>query len=67
MNASVFAWQVGAGLTVPVSDKVKVDLRYRYFATSDFSGDYHVNYFADEGSTAHISTDSVLLGVSVDL
>ena len=67
MNVSVFAWQAGAGLTVPVSNKVKVDLRYRYFATSDFSGDYGENYFANYASTAHVSTDSVLLGVSVDL
>ena len=67
LDASVFAWQLGAGLTAPVSDKIKIDLRYRYFATQDFTADYHSNYFANDSSTAHISTHSILLGLRVDI
>ena len=67
MDERVFAWQIGAGFTAPVSNNVKLDLRYRYFATADFTSDYHHNYFADESSTAHISTNSVLLGLRVDI
>ncbi len=34
-DQSKFAWQVGAGLGVKVSDQVVVDLGYRYFKTAD--------------------------------
>jgi opacity protein-like surface antigen len=67
LDASVFAWQVGVGLTAPVSDKVKIDLRYRHFSTADFTADYHTNFFANEASTTNVSTNSVLLGLRVDI
>jgi opacity protein-like surface antigen len=67
LDESVLAWQVGVGITAPVSDKIKIDLRYRHFSTGDFSASYHENYFAEYGSTAHVSTNSVLLGLRVDI
>ena len=32
---SVFAWQVGAGLSFKAANKVNIDVSYRYFATED--------------------------------
>jgi len=32
-SKSSFAYQLGAGITIPIGDNVKLDARYRYFAT----------------------------------
>ncbi|NTW99562.1 MAG: porin family protein [Geobacteraceae bacterium] len=67
------AWQLGAGIAVPVSGKIKLDLRYRYFATSDFTvpgvGSY---YYANisggsKDSRTNFSSQSVLLGLRVGI
>ncbi|NTW56474.1 MAG: porin family protein [Chlorobiaceae bacterium] len=67
------AWQLGAGVAVPVSRKIKIDLRYRYFATSDFTvpgvGSY---YYANitggsKDSKTNFSSHSVLLGLRVGI
>lgn len=34
-NDTVFAYQVGAGVGYAINEKVTLDLKYRYFATSD--------------------------------
>ncbi|WP_049752343.1 outer membrane protein [Pelodictyon luteolum] len=34
-NNSAFAYQLGAGIGIPVSDNVTIDIGYRYFATTD--------------------------------
>ena len=36
---TVFAYQVGAGVGYAVNDKVSLDVKYRYFATSDLEFD----------------------------
>jgi opacity protein-like surface antigen len=51
----VFAWQVGAGVGIKASDKVNVDLSYRYFATADIT--------LAEKATFEVATSNILLGV----
>jgi opacity protein-like surface antigen len=65
-HETTLAWQVGAGLAAPIADNVKLDLRYRYFATTDFTltGDDH-DPAIYTGNT-NISSHSVLLGLRVD-
>ncbi len=65
-HETTLAWQVGAGLAAPIADNVKLDLRYRYFATTDFTltGD-DIAPAIYTGNT-NISSHSVLLGLRVD-
>ncbi len=62
-HETTLAWQVGAGIAAPIADHVKLDLRYRYFATTDFT-------LADSGyfgaQNTNLSSHSVLLGLRVD-
>ncbi len=64
------AWQIGAGLAVPISDNVKLDLRYRYFSTTDITVSSE-SFFYDaadlEPVHANVSSHSVLLGLRVDI
>lgn len=63
------AWQIGAGLAVPIANSVKLDLRYRYFATTDFtvSSESWFSEVADDPVHTHVSSHSVLLGLRVDI
>jgi opacity protein-like surface antigen len=67
------AWQVGAGIAVPVTKNIKVDLRYRYFATSDFTlpGTGSAVYLSPSSGTedakTNYSSHSVLLGLRVGI
>ncbi len=36
-HATTLAYQLGAGIAIPLSKGVKLDARYRYFATTDFT------------------------------
>ena len=60
-HETTLAWQVGAGIAAPIAEHVKLDLRYRYFAPTDFC-------FSDIMGSAntHLSSHSVLLGLRVD-
>jgi len=71
-NASevALAYQLMAGLAVPVSDGIMVEAKYRYFATTDFT----VSNDDDEGLrnsdieyNGNISSHSALLGLRVML
>jgi len=53
---TVFAYQVGAGVGFAVNEKVSLDLKYRYFATSD--PDF-------EGTEAEYSSHNLYAGVRV--
>ena len=66
-HETTLAWQVGAGIAAPIADNVKLDLRYRYFATTDFTltGDGFDFVTMQTGNT-NISSHSVLLGLRVD-
>jgi|WetSurMetagenome_2_1015567.scaffolds.fasta_scaffold191576_2 opacity protein-like surface antigen len=65
------AWQAGAGLSFPVGNKVNLDLRYRYFATTPFSFDDHavgnIYHRFNENGRLDISRHSVLLGLRVNI
>ncbi|NTV99136.1 MAG: porin family protein [Chlorobiaceae bacterium] len=70
-DQTTLAWQVGAGVAIPVGDKVKLDLRYRYFATTDFEFDEYAmanvnENFYGEGRM-HVSSHSLLAGIRVNL
>ena len=56
---SVFAYQLGAGLAIPISHGVKLDARYRYFSTAEFS--------LNNGNQSRLSSNSVLLGLRFGL
>lgn len=59
VTETTLAYQVGAGLAIPVSDGVMIDARYRYFATTDFN----VVGVID----TNVSSHSALLGLRVSL
>lgn len=57
-NKTAFAYQVGAGVAVPVSDSVTIDAKYRHFGTTQISqNDYKFTP----------SSDAILLGVRVGI
>ena len=69
-DETTLAWQVGAGLAVPISDHVKLDLRYRYFATTDVTiSSESFFYYVNESDPikTNVSSHSVLLGLRVDI
>jgi opacity protein-like surface antigen len=56
VSETTLAWQVGAGVAVPIGGNVKLDARYRYFSLTDFSAlGYDING----------SSHNVLLGLRV--
>ena len=58
-HETAFAYQVGVGVAVPISPGVKLDARYRHFATADFR--------LDDGFDTHFASNSLLLGLRVAL
>ncbi len=65
-HATTLAYQVGAGLAFPVTHNIKLDLRYRYFATTDFS--YGNDWFGTAGKTditTNVVSHSALIGLRV--
>ncbi len=79
-HATTFAYQIGAGIAIPLSKGVKLDARYRYFATTNFTFtgpsetylDINTNghfdtIWSDPGRNTSVCSHSVLLGLRVDL
>lgn len=72
-HATTLAYQLGAGLAFPLSQNIKLDLRYRYFATTDFT---YTNDCVDASSSSNtpvasginsnIVSHSALLGLRVE-
>ncbi len=56
VSETTLAWQVGAGLAVPIGTNIALDARYRYFATTDFS---------IQGTNMNVASHNVLLGLRV--
>ena len=54
-HETAFAYQVGVGVTVPVTPDIKFDARCRYFSTADFR--------MDNGNMTHFSSTSLLIGL----
>ncbi len=72
-HETTLAWQVGAGISAPIADNVRLDLRYRYFATTDFTiSDYGSanwnppNPDGTNSANTNLSSHSVLLGLRVN-
>ncbi|TLU51661.1 MAG: porin family protein [Chlorobium sp.] len=58
-HETALAYQVGVGAAVPLSPGVKLDARYRHFATADFR--------LDDGFDTHFASNSLLLGLRIKL
>ncbi len=59
INETAFAYQVGVGVTIPLSSNIKLDARYRYFAT---------NVTVDTAfENNRLSSNSVLLGLQIGI
>ncbi len=52
---SVFAYQLGAGVAIPISKGVTLDARYRYFSTAEFT--------LGNGNQSRLSSNSALVGL----
>lgn len=57
-SETTLAWQVGAGVAVPIAENIMVDARYRYFAITDFTA---LGYNIDG------SSHNALIGLRVGL
>ena len=78
VSETTLAYQVGAGLAIPISDGVMLDARYRYFATTDFTLDTDLIVGkqlgtsgpvigAGSGIDTNVSSHSAMLGLRVSL
>jgi opacity protein-like surface antigen len=65
-NAFVFAWQVGAGMSVPVTDGMKLFLDYRYFAADGAQLKLSPGFHGGD-VTGDFDAHSVLVGLRIDL
>ncbi|MCE1274730.1 MAG: outer membrane beta-barrel protein, partial [Chlorobiales bacterium] len=55
-NEMTLAYQIGAGVAIPLTSTVDLDARYRYFATTDFSTDF---------GNLNVDSHNLLLGLRV--
>ncbi|MBC8525233.1 MAG: porin family protein [Chlorobium phaeobacteroides] len=62
-NGSTWAYQLGAGLALPVGDNLIVDARYRYFDTAEFTTEDDFDAFDDVAMNLDISSHSALVGL----
>jgi len=62
-SGSTWAYQLGAGLALPVSDNLVVDARYRYFNTAEFTTEDDFDAFDDDSMILDISSHSALVGL----
>ena len=66
MNVNTWAYQLGAGIAIPVGDGIMVDARYRYFNTGDMTNvdDYDgFDMISQDPFNFDISSHSALLGL----
>ncbi|MEI8032360.1 MAG: P44/Msp2 family outer membrane protein [Chlorobiaceae bacterium] len=72
-NKTAFAYQLGAGVAIPVSRNVKIDVRYRYFATAKYSNpvtqvaNTSTSSEITTGSDVNVSSNNVLVGIRVGI
>ena len=58
-----FAWQLGAGVAIPVGDDLMLDARYRYFNTTNITSDDDLEVFDDDPMNYDITSHSALVGL----
>ncbi|MEC9486548.1 MAG: outer membrane beta-barrel protein [Prosthecochloris sp.] len=66
-NGSTWAYQLGAGLSLPVSDQLMVEGRYRYFNTAEFTTEDDFDAFDNHAMNMDITTHSMLVGLRYNL
>ena len=59
INSTAFAYQIGLGVTIPLNSNIKLDARYRYFATNVTVDTLFENN--------RLSSNSVLLGLKIGI
>jgi len=59
VNETAFAYQLGVGITIPINNNIKLDARYRYFATNVIVDSLFDN--------TRLSSNSVLLGLKIGI
>ena len=66
-NGSTWAYQIGAGLSLPVGDNIMLEARYRYFNTAEFTvsddDDFLDDIDNDDPFYADIASHSALVGL----
>ena len=67
LDSNALAYQIGAGIALPVSKKVTIDARYRYFGTGLFTmPEKYVAKIDPLGAETSLHAHQVLLGMRVD-
>ncbi len=67
VNGSTWAYQLGAGLSYPVGENIRIEGRYRYFKTAEFTTNDDFAGFDDEAYNLDIESHSLLVGLRYDL
>ena len=58
-----FAWQIGAGVGIPVGDNLMLDARYRYFNTTNITSDDDLEATDNDPMNYDIASHSALVGL----
>ena len=66
-NGSTWAYQLGAGLSYPVGENARIEGRYRYFKTAEFTTNEDFAGFDDEAYNLDIESHSILIGLRYSL
>ena len=66
VESTAFAYQLGAGVAIPVAENLVLDARYRYFGTEDFTIDDTAGWWNDTHVT-ELSSHSALIGLRMIL
>jgi opacity protein-like surface antigen len=66
VKKTILAYQIGTGFMIPVANNVQLDIRYRYFATPDYTLDWGYKGRAYPNHT-NIENHTILLGMNIGL
>ncbi len=66
INTFALACQIGAGVTTSITEKITLDIRYRYFTTSDMTVNWDYKG-KDYNNNTSFGGQSILLGTSIAL
>lgn len=65
-NSTVFSWQLGAGISMPITENIKAFVDYRYFAADGAALKLQPGFHGGD-VTADFDSHSVLLGIRFNL
>lgn len=63
INGSTWAYQLGAGIAIPVGKNMTVDARYRYLNAAEFTTEDDYAGFDDESFNLDLESHSALIGL----